>query len=313
MVFTNHLFDNEGGATVKRFVALFVLVGILMTGILSVSAAEEPIKSDIAGLRAHQDLLDEIQANLAYMETSYGLQSANVNYADLLSQISSIDDGQPEQIYETAGRITISGGIHYIDEACDIESITLLNNAVLFNFSGYIQSLSLKDDAAYFGTSKSQAATVVLERHGMAYLQDVSGERLTAGGNAEVFMFDGTAFPVLYSLEEANVAIASNTALISRGYVGKAATLFDPNARVAQVEWEEGREDASASTSGGRSGGKKAADTPYPAHIMQWVFGSTPQSDYADAPPACLCGCNCKNKCSHISRCCEKCRCVIIN
>lgn len=293
----------------KRFVALFLLLGIVVLGVFSASAQQEFIKSDIPGLLAHQDLLDEIQANLTYME-SVAITSLNLDYADLLSRIADITDAQDGQIYETAGRITISGGIHYIDEACDIESITLLNNAVLFNFSGFISSLSIKDESLYFGTSKSQANAIVLDRHGVAYLQDVTGERVTAGGNSEVFYFDAATFPIVYSLEEASMALIGNNVVINRAYVGKMANLIDPNECVAQVEWEEGR--GSSTSSGSGKGGKKVSDSIYPPHIVEWVFNSTPQGVAVDKGSVCLCGCKCGNYCDSNNRCCTKCACVYI-
>lgn len=291
----------------KRLVALFVLLGILGLCVFSASAAEESIKSDIPGLLTHQDLLDEIQANLSYMGT-VDVVSQSLDFQSLLTRIAEITDDQVGLINDTAGRLTISGGVHYIDEACDIESITLLNNAVLFNFGGYISSLSLKDEAMYFGTSKSQANAIVLDRHSVAYLQDVTGERVTAGGNSEAFFFDACAFPIIYSLEEASMALIGNNAVVGRAYVGKQATLSDPNACVAQVEWEEGR----STRTGSGKGGKKEPESIYPSNIMEWVFNSTPQSNAVGNSDVCRCGCNCGNYCSYYERCCLKCACVFI-
>lgn len=294
----------------KRFSILCVMLCLLFVLVPLLSNAEEAfaINSDIQGLLAHQDLLDEIEQNLTYMG-SIGFTSKNLVYSLLQSQISSIIDEQAGRIYQSADQITLSGGVHFIDEPCELENVTLLNNAVLYNFGGSIRNLSLKDSAKYFGTSKGTAVNIIMERHSVAYLQDTGGERLTAAGNSEAFLFDAANYPVLYALEEAAVAIIGNNAVIDRGYIGKGANLFDPNARVAEIEWEEGRTQVAT---GGSS--KKQETGPYPSNIMEWVFGSTPQKELVPEG-ACTCGCNCGNPCCGVypsPRCCMKCECVII-
>jgi len=299
----------------KRFAFFCALLFVLFAAIPQISLAEAPdvILSDMEGLISRQDLLDEIQQNLSYVE-SIGYTPANVNFAALLSQIAGMADGQPGQVYQAEERITLSGGVHYIAEDCDLESVTLLNNAVLFNFGGAIRSLSLKDDSKYFGTGKSAAVNIIMERHGVAYLQNTTGERLTAAGNSEAFLFDAANYPVLYALEEANVAVVGNNVDVDRGYVGKDANLFDPNGRVTEIEWEEGRNQ----TDGGRGsggGGKKQEVGPYPPNIMEWVFGSIPQGEAVIASPTCECGCKCGESCLTgipFVRCCDKCKCIVI-
>ena len=309
----------------KRF-ALLCAVLFALFSMMPMTLAEAPdmILSDISGLLSYQNLLDEIGTNLAYMET-VGYTSTQLDYENLMAQISAMEDGQPGQVYQDAERITLSGGVHYIPDECEIENVTLLNNAVLFNFGGVIRNLSIKDEAKYFGTGKGAARSVIMERHGFAYLQDNVGDRLTAAGNSEAILFDASGFSILYALEESSVAVIGNSAEVARGYVGKNANLLDPNGRISEVEWEEGRgeEEGGSGGSGGGKGSKKEEEIEiglYPPNIMEWVYGSKPQGGAVSAPDVCSrtgCKCSegtppaCTNPCNY-GNCCVACTCIPI-
>jgi len=300
---------------VKRFALLCAALVALFSMMpqMSLSEAPEVILSDPSGLLSHQDLLDEIGNNLSYM-TTVGYTPSQLDFPSLLSQINAMTSGQPGQVYQDAERITLSGGVHYIPDECDIENVTLLNNAVLFNFGGTIRTLSVKDEAKYFGTGKSAALNIIMERNAAAYLQDTVGDRLTAAGNSEALLFDAASFPILYALENSSVAIIGNNAKIAHGYIGKSANLFDPNGCVSEIEWEEGRGETESRPGGGKGRGQKEEVVgPYPPNIMEWVFGSKPQGGAVRAPEFCACtGCSCDGTapCNNRSRCSTDCRCV---
>lgn len=203
----------------KRSIAFVALLSLLMCSLSA--SAEVAFRSDPDGLAAHQSMLDKISANLNYAEAA-GYRAVN-------EKLPRAEDasGEASQITEASGIIFISGGIFYIDEETQIESLVLENDAVLINFGATIGNVTTRDKAQYYCVAPNGANAVTLEDFSLAYLQDTTGAIIAASGQSELLLLGSVKYDALMLTEMASLAVLGNVVVgdVQQNSTGR---VFDP-------------------------------------------------------------------------------------
>lgn len=292
----------------KRTIALLLTVLLLAACGVPAFAAIQSLEHNAADLKDKQEELNRIAAYI-HSGASAGFTSIGT-FAEIAQQIAEAQNTQnpdtaSEQVESLSGILTVRGGIHFIDTADAYDSVVLEGDAVLFSFNANIKDLKVKNNSQYYGLPDSYVERLSVEHDGFAYLQGCKGGDVTLSGRSEVSIYEGGTFNALY-LDGTSTGAIFGQSNIGQVFL-RGGTLFDPSNVVEQAIVQQIDVGGSSKQVDDRT---KALLEKYPAHIVEWVFNSTPSNTSDGSLPCSCCGHDCAPRMK--GKCCDECVCISV-